>query len=145
MHRASALTQDACNAHLSPLSQEGHGSTFHFTMALHWEGDSLAPSPAPASQPGSVTAAPGAEVAVPPADGLPRPPGTSFDSLGSVGVSSAEALPPGRRRSSSESAHSGPRPSFAAELGDHSAPDSVSVGSASRGAEEQRMQLQGGC
>jgi CheY-like chemotaxis protein len=120
-------------------SQEGHGSTFHFTMALHWEGETPSPSPAATSQPGSAAAAL-AEPAGAPAASLPRPASTSFDS--SVGVSAAEALPPGRRRSSSESAHSGPRPSFAAELGDHSAPDSVSVGSASRGAEEQRQQLQ---
>lgn len=123
--------------HLHP--QEGHGSTFHFTMELHWEGETPSASPA-AAAPLSSTAAAAAEAAGAPAGSLPRPNSTSFDS--SVGVSAAEALPPGRRRSSSESAHSGPRPSFAAELGDHSAPDSVSVGSAGRGAEEQRMQLQ---
>lgn len=135
--------QLACNPSCPPppsaTPQEGRGSTFHFTMTLHWEGEPLSP-PASVLSGGSGAAA--AEAAGAPAAGLPRPPSTSFDSLGSVGVSAAEALPPGRRRTSSESAHSGPRPSFAAELGDFSAPDSVSAGSAGRGAEEQRMQLQ---
>lgn len=135
-------------------SVEGEGSTFHFTMSLHWEGEEPAPA-APAS--GATAVAPGL------APNAARAGTASFDSSGpsrsvpsggsrpdSRRASGASGegmqLPAGRQRSSTDSAGSGfeatVRVTSAATNGGESAADSAAASSGGPGAEEQRQLLQ---
>ena len=132
-------------------SREGAGSTFHFTMGLHWE-DEAPPAPPRAGAPAA--AARGAACA-----GSGGGSSASFDSLAgcqrapssasrpaSQRASGDEPAPTGAaRRRSSDSAASGGRAataSAAADDGDSVADSTGVASSCGQGAEEQRQLLQ---